>query len=391
MFYESSNQIYGRALNPWNKNRTTGGSSGGEAGLVAARASPLGIGSDIGGSIRVPCTFCGVYGIKPTPARISFKGVKTAFVHNFEPLDVLIPASIGPIGKCVEDLALVLKTWWKESDKGLGEDWTIPFLKFDENTYENTSKKLKIGYFSNLPYFDSAVCIKKAIEKCVKELETSHEIVLVEFPNVKPLIKLFTQAINANGNKDILKALQGETPEAYYNLQIFSNNHPWLTKIGLYILKLLGNTRVTDFIGAKGNISQAEYIELCYSIQDEIEIFTKYWENLNLDALICPVFGIVAPFHDTALDVLPACCYSVIWNVLGYPAGVVPVGLVQAEDVEFFDQYNDVVTKAAKKSMKNSEGIPFGLQVVSLPFKDEQVLNVMKLVESVFEFHQHPI
>ena len=69
MTFESVNHIYGRALNPWNKSRAVGGSSGGEAALMASRCSIIGIGSDIGGSIRIPSSFCGVYGLKPCMGR----------------------------------------------------------------------------------------------------------------------------------------------------------------------------------------------------------------------------------------------------------------------------------------------------------------------------------
>jgi Asp-tRNA(Asn)/Glu-tRNA(Gln) amidotransferase A subunit family amidase len=64
---DSINPIYGTARNPHDVNRSCGGSSGGDGGLVAAKCSPLGIGTDVGGSIRIPAAFCGVYGFKPTP------------------------------------------------------------------------------------------------------------------------------------------------------------------------------------------------------------------------------------------------------------------------------------------------------------------------------------
>src|SRR5436190_20123713 len=62
-FYEADNPVYGRTVNPWNAQRTPGGSSGGEAALIASNASPLGIGTDLGGSVRVPATFCGISSI----------------------------------------------------------------------------------------------------------------------------------------------------------------------------------------------------------------------------------------------------------------------------------------------------------------------------------------
>ena len=74
MSFESVNHIYGRSKNPWDPNRTAGGSSGGEGALAAARGSVLGLGSDIGGSIRIPAAFCGVYGFKPYSGRISENG-----------------------------------------------------------------------------------------------------------------------------------------------------------------------------------------------------------------------------------------------------------------------------------------------------------------------------
>jgi len=70
----TDNTIYGVAQNPHNPLRTTSGSSGGEGGLAAAKCSPLGLGTDIGGSIRSPASFCGVYGFKPSPYRTSYLG-----------------------------------------------------------------------------------------------------------------------------------------------------------------------------------------------------------------------------------------------------------------------------------------------------------------------------
>jgi Asp-tRNA(Asn)/Glu-tRNA(Gln) amidotransferase A subunit family amidase len=108
---ESANKIYGQAQNPWDRRRTTGGSSGGEAGLVAARCSPLGIGSDISGSIRFPAAFCGVYGLKPTPRRVSRKGVISANPSGVNIFDAIVPATMGPIGRSTEDLAQMMRVW----------------------------------------------------------------------------------------------------------------------------------------------------------------------------------------------------------------------------------------------------------------------------------------
>src|SRR5579872_5004499 len=75
--YETDNFITGRTNNPWDVERTPGGSSGGEAAAIASGCSPGGVGSDAGGSIRVPCHFCGIAGLKPTPGRISLAGYRS--------------------------------------------------------------------------------------------------------------------------------------------------------------------------------------------------------------------------------------------------------------------------------------------------------------------------
>lgn len=75
MYLESDNNLWGRSKNPHDPIRTCGGSSGGEGGLLASNCIPFSIGTDIGGSIRCPSSFNGIYGIKPSPRRISYKGM----------------------------------------------------------------------------------------------------------------------------------------------------------------------------------------------------------------------------------------------------------------------------------------------------------------------------
>ncbi len=79
MALEASNEIWGNSKNPWNTNKSAGGSNGGEGGLISARCSPVGIGGDLFGSLRIPANFCGLYGLRPTGARNSKAG---AFLFN---------------------------------------------------------------------------------------------------------------------------------------------------------------------------------------------------------------------------------------------------------------------------------------------------------------------
>ena len=98
LWWETDNLVFGRTANPWNTDRTAGGSSGGEAAAVAAGLSPLGLGSDLGGSIRLPAHCCGVVGLKPTHGRVPLEG-------NW-PETLLQWMHVGPMAASVEDVAL---------------------------------------------------------------------------------------------------------------------------------------------------------------------------------------------------------------------------------------------------------------------------------------------
>src|SRR5713226_9033326 len=99
MAWETDNLLYGRTNNPWDLTRTAGGSSGGEAAAIAARLSAGGVGSDGGGSIRVPAHFSGICGLKPTPGRIPSTG---HFPNSVGPLALL--GVVGPMARTTADL-----------------------------------------------------------------------------------------------------------------------------------------------------------------------------------------------------------------------------------------------------------------------------------------------
>ena len=104
MFYtETDNPLYGRTNNPWDLERSCGGSSGGEAAVIAAGASPLGLGNDIGGSLRVPAAFCGITAIRPTAGRL-----RDYCAHGLPVGQTAIVSQVGPMARYVEDLTLAL-------------------------------------------------------------------------------------------------------------------------------------------------------------------------------------------------------------------------------------------------------------------------------------------
>ena len=102
LFIESDNHLYGRTNNPWNLERTCGGSSGGEAAIIAAGGSPLGLGGDFGGSIREPAHFYGIQGLKPTSLRLTNFDTRSDLLPRGQ--EVILPQP-GPMARTVADLA----------------------------------------------------------------------------------------------------------------------------------------------------------------------------------------------------------------------------------------------------------------------------------------------
>ena len=103
---ETESNLFGRTVNPYNTDLSPGGSSGGEGALLALRGSFLGIGTDIGGSVRIPASNCRLYSLKPSIARTPNRGVEIWFPHDG--VDH-IPGVIGPMGRSLDDLELYFK------------------------------------------------------------------------------------------------------------------------------------------------------------------------------------------------------------------------------------------------------------------------------------------
>jgi amidase len=121
---ESVNRVYGRTVNPYNRNLTSGGSSGGESALIALRGSAIGLGTDWGGSIREPAAWCGLYGLRPSWGRVSLKDVTVPFAG----LETR-RSTAGPMGHTPEDIDLYMSAYlaqnpWEMDPDVLSMPWT---------------------------------------------------------------------------------------------------------------------------------------------------------------------------------------------------------------------------------------------------------------------------
>ena len=158
---ETNNPVYGRTSNPYDLTRTPGGSSGGAAAIIAAGGSPLDIGTDTGGSIRMPAHFCGIVGIKPTAGRVP----RTGHIINFEGAAESL-THVGPLARRVDDLAFALSIIAGPDDI----DPHIPPVALGDRR-RVTVRELRIAYFIRLGSIEPTEATASAVEQAVRMME----------------------------------------------------------------------------------------------------------------------------------------------------------------------------------------------------------------------------
>jgi len=160
--YQSNNPIFGRTNNPWNSERTPGGSSGGAAAALASGMTPFEIGTDLSASIRIPAHFCGVFGLKPTEQRVPLTGLIPGLSG---PRPIRIMSCIGPMARTVDDLALLYSIIAGPD----GRDTEVAPVPVDEVPNLDL-KHLRVAIAQTFPGFPIAADIRAAVEELAKQL-----------------------------------------------------------------------------------------------------------------------------------------------------------------------------------------------------------------------------
>jgi amidase len=314
------NNIFGRTNNPWDVQRSPSGSSAGSAVAVAAGLSPLDIGNDSTGSILIPASFCGVFGMRPTEHRVSNAGTKAFGISSmFLPLTVS-----GPLARSVEDLELALKVISGPD----GRDADVPALPWREETNIRL-QDIRLAWSHTFPKMPLAKDIGDAIESLVTNLSSFG----MTIEQVKPEL-------------DFVKA---------HALAFQINPFVWedLFRAGGWIAQDAPPLRMDDFYKA---IRQREEI---------IRIWEQFF--VKWDVFLCPVSMHTANLHTETEVVVDGKSYSweeispateTISPLTGLPSVVMPVGL-------------------------DSQGLPIGIQLIGRRWEDERLLAISKLVSQI--------
>ena len=380
--WESDNPVYGRTNNPWNVDRTPGGSSGGEAAIIAANGSPLGLGSDLGGSIRIPAHFCGIHGLKPTEWRLP--NDDTPCKDFFATGQTTVRPQPGPMARSVEDLALAMKVMAGAKAKQPLLD-PVPPVPWPSAEGMNV-KGMKIGFIDKVGSLPPSPAIARAMREAASSLEAMGAIIEpFKLPEMDNAIYMFVYVITADGGDSYKRALGPDKPNHLLKANVDLATIPrFLRPVIAAMLRASGqheNARVVANAGAK---STAEYWRLTEEVNDLRYAVSVAMANQGLDALLCPPFGTVAPEHGATNELVPAAAYAVLFNLLGFPAGVVSLTQVRPDEEAARPTSKNKLEMAARNAEAGSAGLPVGVQVAAPLWREDTVLTIMAALESEF-------
>jgi Asp-tRNA(Asn)/Glu-tRNA(Gln) amidotransferase A subunit family amidase len=330
MAWETDSALYGRTNSAWDLERTPGGSSGGEAAAIAACCSAGGIGSDAGGSIRVPSHFSGICGLKPTPGRIPGTGHYPACIGPFALIGV-----VGPMARTVRDLELMFQVLAGPDN---GDPNAAPVAPRPIGAA--ALRQTRIGYFEDDERTPVTPETRRAIQRSAQFLRDAGFVVEPFRPEGLEEARQLWRVLFVDGAAMVLReAYCGREDELYTmvrEIQEEAGGDPPLTA-----------ERLFDTLFRR-DILRAQFL-------DQMDRYP---------ILLCPVYAVPAFRHGERswtvegqkVQYLDASSYSQWFNLLGNPGAVVPME-------------------------RSDSGLPIGVQIVGRPWEEERVLSIAAVLE----------
>jgi len=340
MWWDSSNPVYGRTNNPYDLSRIPGGSTGGEAALLAAGGSVVGIGSDIAGSIRIPCNFCGVFGHKPTPFVVSTQGMYPLVKGDREKL-----LGLGPLTRYASDLLPMLR---------IMAGSRVDKLRLDEPV---DLSKLKVYYIEELGDPLAARCnsdILMGLKEAVGHLVNKHKMVAekISFQEFRYGFLLWSAEANTEPNAPSM-AVQfkdGRNEELNPLLELVKK----VFQVSEHNMNSIMATTLEKFSPACGSKGNKLLIKRAADLR-------KKFNDIVGDngILLLPTHPEPAPKHFTTLLKVFNVSYTSVTTVLQAPITQCPLGMTK-------------------------EGLPFGVQIIARPYNDRLTIAVAQEFERAF-------
>ena len=282
---DSQNNVFGRVLNPHKLKLGAGGSSGGEGALVAMRGSILGVGTDIGGSVRIPALCCGTYGFKPSSFRIPLGGVTSPG----RPGSPGFPAVAGPLATSFEDLEFFARN--VVDAKPWDKDASTMAFPWRSAVAGAANTKIRIGYLAGDPDFKIHPPVTRALETSVKKLaEAGFTVIpLSATPSMREGLDLCFDFYSLDNSKRFLQ-------------NISSSGEPMIASLA----------KTIHIVNKKPSYTMEELFDLNVEKIVYKALWNKVWIENNLDVILCPGAQNTAVLHDSYGEPV----YTCVWNLL---------------------------------------------------------------------------
>ncbi len=381
---ESDNPVYGRTNNPWNPDRTCGGSSGGEGAIIAAGGSVLGLGTDIGGSSRYPAGFCGIVGFKPTAGRCPC----TAPFSN--PIGQLAIANqIGILAREVSDVVAGLRAIDGGGRPELGSGTPL------EDVESVRLNEFRVGFYSEDGVMRSSPAVRRAVAEAAAALQTAGIAVTPwQPPDIPEAFHLLFGIFSADRGAGLKRALgKSRIDPAIKPLMMIGGRSPQVLAILRMLLRIAGQKTLAEFTRHFGFSDVDAYWRLIQQLEDYRTRFARAMQTAAggpVHAVLGPVCALPAFPHGAAKDLGTAGANTLLYNVLGYPAGVVPVTVVQPGEENGRKPSRDIVERAAARTDVGSAGLPVGVQIAAPPWADHIALALMRALERQTGWNNRP-
>ena len=376
---ESCNHIYGNTKNPYDKTRTSGGSSGGEAVLVSIKTCNAGIGTDIAGSLRIPSFFCGIYSFLITPRRImrgtsclSFEN--TDFFRTTGDPGFIIEPTLGPMTCNFEETAYLTKI-------------IIDFCKIEKTIppipwRTDVSKIKKVGVLKEFDFFELTRTNRRATQEAIQILNSKGiETFEIDINKYAEILTITVYACYLK-NKVLMNVVNkkiniGETlPPAF-------DSFVKASKIPKFILPFIARfwriKKQKMFLDGTVMANTFNQAYLATKILEFKKEFVDQMRALDVETFLCPGLP-PATILDKSADINPWVIYTSIWNAFGFCGGSVPMTTVHEDEQMYESKFDEPFERQIKETMKNSKGLPVGVQIIGMAYKDEEVMEVIKVL-----------
>ncbi|KAA8913352.1 acetamidase [Sphaerosporella brunnea] len=382
--FESTNDVWGRTDNPWVPGFSPGGSTGGEAALLALGGSRIGVGTDVAGSVRVPAAWSGIYALRCSTGRFPRAGCTTSMAGQEG-----VMAVYSPMAKTLPDLQYFMKSI--VDAKPWEVDWSVHPLPWREEEAQ-LPEKVRWGVLRDDGVVPPTPAVERALNEAIEALRArGDEVVELQgHPSCYTSLRLAARLLNSDA---------GTTYTSFF-ASFFERNDPgvavinrifslprWVKRLWAFFLRLSGDAITAGLVEDLHPRTVAQQWALVAEREQIRGEWFHYLQTQKVDFIITPPHPTPAVPAGGMRDSVAACGYTFLWNLLDYTAGVLPVGRVDPALDKVQHGGRKLQNGVAKRCWRlydaaSMKGLPVAVQVVAPGrLREEMVLAGMKRVE----------